>query len=221
MSIARRVASLIYPRRIELFDRLNLNTSFRDVLTTNFASSTEAEDRYQMYRHVHDSLVKDVAITYLEFGVWKGDSIANWAKMNTHVDSRFYGFDTFTGLPEDWNQSNLRGTFDLDGNVPAIDDSRVTLIPGLFQESLYSFLSSFESTNPIVIHVDCDLYSSTLFVLTALDRVLRPGTIIIFDEFFDLQHEFAAFLDYTQSFYRQWRGLAHTRDYIQVAITLV
>jgi O-methyltransferase len=221
MSITRRVASLIYPRRIELFDRLNLNTTFRDVLTTHFANSTEAEDRYQMCRHVHETLVKDVAITYLEFGVWKGDSIANWAKMNTHVESRFYGFDTFTGLPEDWNQSNPRGAFNVDGNMPVIKDSRVTMVPGLFQESLYTFLASFKSTNPIVIHVDCDLYSSALFVLTALDRVLPPGTIVIFDEFFDLQHEFAAFLDYTQSFYRQWRGLAHTRDYIQVAITLV
>jgi O-methyltransferase len=221
MSITRRAASFIYPRRIELFDRLNLNTTFRDVVNAHFGSSAAADNRDRLYRHVHDTFVGEAAITYLEFGVWKGDSITSWAEMNKHQESRLYGFDTFTGLPEDWNQVTLRGAFDLKGNVPTVNDSRVTLIPGLFQKSLYSFLESFRSTNPIIVHIDSDLYSSALFVLTALDRVLRPGTIIIFDEFFDLQHEFAAFLDYTQSFYREWRALAHTRRYVQAAVMLV
>jgi O-methyltransferase len=221
MSITRRAASFIYPRRVELFDRLNMNTTFWDVVKAHFGSSAVAEDRYLLYRRVRDVFVGDAAITYLEFGVWKGDSITSWAKMNTHPESRFYGFDTFTGLPEYWNKWTPKGAFDLNGNAPAVNDSRVTLIPGLFQKSLYSFLESFRSTNPIIVHIDSDLYSSALFVLTALDRVLRPGTIIIFDQFFDLQNEFAAFLDYTQSFYRQWRALAHTRNYVQAAVMLL
>jgi O-methyltransferase len=220
MSITRRAASFIYPRSIELLDRLNLNATFRNVVNAHFGTSAVAEDRYRLYRRVHETFVGEAAITYLEFGVWKGDSITCWAKMNSHPESRFYGFDTFTGLPEDWNKLSPRGAFDLNGNVPAVNDSRVTLIPGLFQKSLYSFLVDFKAAHPIIVHIDCDLYSSALFVLTALDRVLRPGTIIIFDEFVDLQHEFAAFLDYTQSFYRQWRALAHTRQYVQVAVML-
>jgi len=38
----------------------------------------------------------------LEFGVWQGESTRFFAGLNRSPSSRFYGFDSFEGLPEDW-----------------------------------------------------------------------------------------------------------------------
>lgn len=54
------------------------------------------------------------------------------------------------------------------GNIPSIYDNRILLIKGLFQETLDLFLQNYYSENRMVIHLDCDLYASTLYVLTRL-----------------------------------------------------
>jgi hypothetical protein len=70
------------------------------------------------------------------------------------------------------------------------------------------------------VHIDCDLYSSTLFCLAGIDRCLRPGDVLIFDEFFSLDHEFDAFLDYRRSFYRVLEPLASSPRCVQAAFTV-
>lgn len=70
------------------------------------------------------------------------------------------------------------------------------------------------------MHIDCDLYSSALFSLTTLDRFLVPGSIVLFDEFRDLENEFAAFLDYTRAFYRSWEALGYAQFHDHVAFVL-
>ena len=44
---------------------------------------------------------------------------------------------------------------------------------------------------------------------------------MIFDEFYDVLHEFAAFRDYSAAFMRQWVGVAYTDAYTQVALRLI
>lgn len=57
-------------------------------------------------------------------------------RINTCPDSRFFGFDTFEGLPEDWTAGNTRkGGFDVGGAVPDLPDPRVRFVKGLFQET--------------------------------------------------------------------------------------
>ena len=75
--------------------------------------------------------------------------------------------------------------------------------------------------NRLVIHCDADLYSSTLYVLTKLDGYLLPGTIIIFDEFFTVNHEFRALSDFMSSYNYQYRVLAATEFYAQLAIEII
>src|SRR5262249_5377639 len=48
-------------------------------------------------------------VRYLEFGVYRGESISWWLNRLPHPDSRFTGFDTFTGLPERWRRSEGLG----------------------------------------------------------------------------------------------------------------
>ena len=118
----------------------------------------------------------------MEFGVAGGVSLQRIANM---LPGRtVYGFDWFQGLPEDWatddgSVHNYRGTFAC--KVPQHLPSNVELVIGLFQDTLPQFLQ-MHSERAAFVHFDCDLYSSTKFVLSALrDRL--PGAIVAFDEF--------------------------------------
>ena len=66
--------------------------------------------------------------------------------------------------------------------------------------------------------MDADLYSSTLFVLTKLDRLFDEKTIITFDEFGYLDKEFLAFYDYTRSFYRDYEIIHHNPSFGRTSI---
>lgn len=181
-------------------------------------------ERFRLYDHVQAETIGSSPIDYLEFGVFRGESIRYWAGLNQSAESRFYGFDTFEGLPETWSShfgSTTKGAFNAGGQLPDINDPRVSFVKGLFQDTLPSFLESFEPRNRLVIHLDADLYSSTLYVLCSLDHLLHSGTVIIFDEFASLLHEFRALQDYAQAYRRQYRLLGYTtRCYEQVAIEM-
>ena len=62
------------------------------------------------------------------------------------------------------------------------------------------FLKSFNRKNRMVIDIDADLYSSTLFVLSSMHYYLKEGDIIMFDDFLDPLGEFMAFSNYCQAF---------------------
>ncbi|HTQ97088.1 MAG TPA: class I SAM-dependent methyltransferase [Candidatus Acidoferrum sp.] len=214
----RRLASLIYRKRIRLFDSLNKNTLYNHVLKTVFAGAPEFPDRFSLYAHINREILANEPIQYLEFGVWRGVSLQKWCELNSAPESRFYGFDTFEGLPEDWNKNHPRGSFDVAGKMPAPRDPRVNFTKGLFQETLADFLKGFSGIGRMVVHIDCDLYSSALFCLATLHPLLKPGSIIIFDEFRELDDEFSAFWDYSRAFYRKWRGLGFALFYTHVAL---
>lgn len=167
---------------------------------------------------------KNMPIDYLEFGVYKGDSIRRWSTLNSDVNSRFFGFDTFTGLPENWFSDFPKGSFNTDGSIPEITDKRVTFIKGLFQDTLYEFLRNFQKRSKFVIFVDVDLYSSALYVLNVLDKFLSSGDIIIFDDFVDPLGEFRALFDYSSSFRRQLIPIAFCQELnfvTKIAFTVV
>ncbi|MDE1896339.1 MAG: class I SAM-dependent methyltransferase, partial [Rhodospirillales bacterium] len=57
--------------------------------------------------------------------------------------------------------------------------------------------------NAAFIHVDCDIYTSTVIIFSALRDRIHPGTVVLFDEYFNYPgwraHEYKAF----QEFIRQ------------------
>jgi O-methyltransferase len=175
--------------------------------------------RESLYEYICKSQKLYSAVDYLEFGVSKGISFKWWIKRLTDENSRFYGFDTFTGLPEAWGPFN-KGDMHNDNELPVIDDNRHTFYQGLFQQTLVLFLSQYKSDKKKVIHMDADLYSATLYVLTLITPVLRPGDIIIFDEFNVPLHEFKAFKEWTEAFYIKYKILGHVNNFSQTAFVL-
>src|SRR3984885_12018790 len=97
-----------------LFSGFNLNMVYlsrfsswaaknRKIAGNDFPSKWNYQKRYGLYKNVlKDEDLASVAINYLEFGVAQGHSMSWFVQENANAESRFYGFDTFTGLPEDF-----------------------------------------------------------------------------------------------------------------------
>lgn len=119
----------------------------------------------------------------LEFGVASGSSIVLSAGiLKAKADKRkIFGFDTFTGLPEDWGAVKKGAyAYRKDGTLPPVP-SRVSLIKGLFSDTLPGFLKEHAGAVAF-INIDCDLYKGAVYVLKQLAPRMRSGTIIHFHE---------------------------------------
>lgn len=156
---------------------------------------------------------------YLEFGVYRGTTMKWWVENNTNPSSEFYGFDTFEGLPEAWGHYD-KGGMSVNNEFPDISDQRVKFVKGLFQDTLLPFTKSNSLSKRLIIHIDADLYSSTLYVLTTLAQYLKKGDIIIFDEFNVPNHEFKAWQDFVHSYYIQFTPLIATENYYHFALKI-
>src|ERR1700751_1219420 len=62
----------------------------------------ELDSREALWRLLFVTIGTNERILLLEFGVCNGYSIHQFASMNTNQSSKFIGFDSFEGLPEDW-----------------------------------------------------------------------------------------------------------------------
>lgn len=153
---------------------------------------------YTRWHDLHQDAIEKSMISglYLEFGVKKGDTIREITGMTPEP---VHGFDSFQGLPEDWSGTALRkGRFNKQGKLPSVPES-VILHNGWFEETLPVFKSQY--SGPIAyMHIDCDLYSSTKTIFEHLGNRIVPGTVIVFDEYFNYpnwqQHEYRAFQEF-------------------------
>jgi O-methyltransferase len=177
-------------------------------------------DREKLHEYIATTeQLQNEPIDYLEFGVCGGTSFFWWLAKNNNAESRFFGFDTFEGLPEAWGPFQ-KGS--MSAGIPEIEDKRASFHKGLFQDTLFPFLDAYNLNNGRrkVIHMDADLFSSTLFTLTSLARYIKPGDIILFDEFNVPNHEFAAFNYFVNSFYIKYELLGAVNNYYQVAVKI-
>lgn len=197
------------PRQLAAFHQLSQLKEY--VHSSGLSECPYFPARFELYEYLSANLTGEHAIDYLEFGVYHGKSMRKWVSLNGNADSRFIGFDTFEGLPEPWDYATgalEAGYFSTAGKTPEIDDPRVSFRKGLFQDTLAEFVRDFQPRNRLVVHCDADLYTSTLFVLATLDPFLEPGSIVIFDEFGSVNHEFRALMDYRASFRRSLAPIA-------------
>jgi predicted O-methyltransferase YrrM len=152
----------------------------------------------------------------LEFGVATGRTLTVIAA--ARGNNRVFGFDSFQGLPEDWRTNIPAGTFKTDG-LPEVPGAE--LIVGLFEDTLPDFLAAH--ADPVAfVHLDADLYSSTTTVLKHIGPRLGPGSVIVFDEYFNYpgweQHEHRAWQEFVGRSAIEFRYAAYTADHEQVVV---
>lgn len=185
---------LLWMNKLSKWANAHKKISFND-----FPSRWDYKKRYDLYNYLFETEKLNVAINYLEFGVASGESFNWWMTKNENDESNFYGFDTFTGLPEDFGPYK-KGTFN-SNSIPAIKDSRGRFFQGLFQQTLPGFLKTFDNTKKTVVMMDADLYTATFFTLASLTPFLKKDDIILFDEFAVPTHEFMAFQQFMDCYY--------------------
>jgi hypothetical protein len=180
----------------------------------------QCSSRDEMYGYINASVLKSHPIDFLEFGVFQGESLRVWSGLSKDPRSRFYGFDSFEGLPETWRKSQGKGHFDVGGQVPVIQDARIKFVKGWFDQTVPEFVRSFVPMNRLVVHLDADLYSSTVLPLIHLNHWLCSGSLLIFDEFYDREHEFKAFRDFLKASRKDYRAVCEIGGYQKVCVEL-
>ena len=173
---------------------------------------------YVNRQELYTALARDIAderVLYLEFGVFQGASLRAWSQLLKNPQSELHGFDSFEGLPEGWNAYNPQGKFHTNGALPHFDDARVVLHQGWFNETLPEF--TLPARDRLFVHIDADLYSSARYVLETLEDAIHPGTILLFDEFYDQMNELRAFSEFLETSKMRFRFLGGATSLSQCA----
>ncbi|BBM83462.1 class I SAM-dependent methyltransferase [Candidatus Uabimicrobium amorphum] len=164
-----------------------------------------------LHQVVEDTSIRDGMIA--EFGVFSGRSINMIAAHYT--EHTVWGFDSFEGFERDWCPTSFavkvdKKTFDRHNTLPQVHDN-VRLIKGFFQQSLPPFLQQHHDTFSF-LHIDCDTYEATKTIFELCKERIVPGTVIVFDEFFEYAHEAQAFYEYLQESGRSFSWLCYGGD---------
>lgn len=123
-------------------------------------------------------------------------------------------FDSWNGLPQDWFGDYKRGRFDY-YEKPELIQENYSFWEGLFDAAIPDFMDAVGSHNDFAfIHVDCDLYCSTKSILDNCGPRIVPGTIIVFDEYYNYpawkEHEYRAFMEWCDNNDRDFEYLGRT-----------
>jgi hypothetical protein len=157
---------------------------------------------------VHDLAIQAVEPSedrtlWLEFGVWTGETINYIAR---RTPATVYGFDSFEGLPVDWKEGTTSRSYVKKDHfkmhaLPRVRKN-VQLIKGWFDQSLPGFLGGHPG-NAAYLHIDSDVYESARVVFDLVAPRIVPGTVIVFDEYFNYptwkDHEYKAFQEFLQA----------------------
>lgn len=152
--------------------------------------------------------------TALEFGVHTGHTLRRIVTAMP-AGSRVVGFDSFEGLPEFWRDGFGPGAFRT--TPPVVPGAE--LVVGLFGDTLPAWPVP---ADVVLVHVDCDLYSSTRTVLEHMGPYLAPGVLVVFDEFHGYPgaeaHEARAWAEWTESADVAWTELGRGPEQLLIRI---
>jgi len=177
----------LYPMFLHHLDGQNIERKLQEFALEETARFVAAEMKgvpsfktdFALLQHAVQNAKLDDDALICEFGVFQGTTINHIARLTSKI---VHGFDSFEGLPETWRPNFEKGRF----RLPALPQVRanVRLYKGWFEDSLPPFLKA-NPQKASFLHVDCDLYSSTKTIFRLFRDRIRPGTVIVFDEFFN------------------------------------
>lgn len=137
---------------------------------------------------------------YFEFGCYGARTFttAYRESRRQNLSLKFYACDSFEGLPEyrsekDSHPEWVAGTMAMSAEEfiescrqSGIPESDYKLVRGFYETSLPEFQENNKETNIAFAYIDCDLYSSTVDVLDFLEKHLKNGMILAFDDYYCL-----------------------------------
>lgn len=174
-----------------LFDR-NAYVAHKDYVSS---------DHRQKCVHILEAMnyvkVAQLPKIYFEFGCHSGRTFSAAIRASRELGiletTKFFAFDSFEGLPETSDEDGIfrGGTYSTGVNEfkDALEKqanykiSNDNIIKGFYSESLSPHLQE-KMPKVGVVHIDVDLYSSTVDVLSFIKPLLVKGSVIIFDDFF-------------------------------------
>ncbi|MDP6373751.1 MAG: TylF/MycF/NovP-related O-methyltransferase [Vicinamibacterales bacterium] len=142
---------------------------------------------------------------YYEFGLFRGYTLFKAYEIAARrgLDAtRFYGFDSFEGLPAATGPDAVDGRFfegqfacsraEVEQHLASagMPMARTRLVEGFFEASLTAELkASLPRRKARIVLVDCDYYTSTRTVLHWLGDLVGFGTVLLFDDWdsYDLE----------------------------------
>ena len=156
----------------------------------------------------------------LEFGVWTGHSINYMAARCP--EALFVGFDSFEGLEEDWIGTPMtKESFHTNGKIPKVR-SNIELVIGKFNQSLPRWLAESDPEEIDLVHIDSDTYQPAKFVLNKLEKILKNGSVVIFDEYFGYPswrlNEWRAWQETIQENQVKYKYLAYSEQAVAIQI---
>ncbi len=155
-------------------------------------------------RPYFEAIFKNVSLAklegdYLEFGVFRGTSFimaSQLAQTYNMPAMRLFAFDSFEGLPDSEGKAFAKSEFLCSEDIfkkiikkAGVDLSRVLIVKGFYSDSLNEDIKKSFNIKASIVHIDCDLYSSTKEVLNFIENIVVPGTILIFDDWDSFKDE--------------------------------
>jgi len=216
----------LYPRLLHFLDGQNIERKLQDLalddtarfVAANMAHVAVFKSDFALLQYALQQAKLDGDILICEFGVFQGTTINHLASLTPKT---IHGFDSFEGLPETWRPNFEKGRYRAE-KLPKVR-ANVKLMKGWFENSLPAFLEEHKQAAAF-LHVDCDLYSSTKTIFRLFRDRIRPGTVIVFDEFFNYpgwqQGEFKAFNEFIGETGLKYEWLGYCCYHEQVAVVI-
>ena len=108
------------------------------------------------------------------------------------------------------------------GNLPKVR-SNVTLVKGWFDQTLPEYCKKYLGKKPVrFVHIDSDTYEASAIVLKQIEKYLRPGLLILFDELIGYPNwrngEFRAWQEVSKKHKIQFRYLGFSSEQALIEI---
>ncbi len=205
--ITKEVSKTIVDSRLKKFEKkVAKNIIHSELASKQFSKGlTGVIERRSIMEVMFNFLIKNqIKGDYLEFGCFQGKSLVHAFKAYEKTctdnpeynDVKFFVFDSFEGLPELDIEDELEGytafqkgdySCTLDGIKENLINSKVDLDKFSFIEGYYDKTLSNNThgvSKAMLIHIDCDLYSSAKSVLNYILPFLQDGTVLVFDDYY-------------------------------------